>query len=546
MRNRMLRASPLSVGVLVVIAAVSIVGFTFTKHSADQQEQTLLASNTNQAAVYIGSVFSGVGSILDPLATAVTLTGGSPAAFDDRAKALTQGQLVLVLAQRQGSGYVVTAESGAGFQVGQTLGPALSSALSKAGAKATPTGVVFNGKTSTAGFAVGPPLTPTGDAVYLQFSLNPFVASPVTASKPFASLKVAVYGAPTADRNSLLVANTSQVPVPRPNYVTTTKVGDATWTLVADARQPLTGGFAHQAPYVILLLGLVLALLLSGTVEVLVRRHRYAAELVSERTADLKQSLADLREAQDALVRSERLTALGEMASVVGHELRNPLAAVTNALYLLRRILGEPAPENLEKHLTMAERETAKAAALAEDLTAFVRPREPQKEEVELRDLVNEVVETTPPPRGISLSVEIEDALLEVDRRQMAEVLANLVTNAYQAIGETGNVRIKGRIEPGGAAVVVDDTGPGVSEDMAERIFEPFFTTKHDGTGLGLAIVRRLVEAHGGTVRFEDRDGEQGARVVVHLPGSRRTGPDSDGHSSGARPERATVGGTRA
>ncbi|MHB8681204.1 MAG: sensor histidine kinase [Acidimicrobiales bacterium] len=501
----------------VVIAAVSVLAFVYTRHSQRQQESILVRSNAAQASLYVGSVFNGIGSVLDTLAATVALTNGSPSAFVARAQPQAQGNLAYVLAHRQGDSYVVDAAVGPGFHAGQVLSPTISATMAKAGSKFLPAPVVYDGRTSTAGFAVGPPLVPTGLALYFQFSLNPFVASPVTAAKPFASLKVAIYGGSTADTAHLVVATSHALPL-TDAVVEHTAVGGGTWTLVAAARSPLTGSFANEAPYIILVLGIFMALLVGTTVEILVRRQRYAAEVVTERTADLNQSLADLRDAQAALVRGERLTALGEMASVVGHELRNPLAAVTNALYLLRRVLGEPADPGLEKHLAMAERETAKAASLAEDLTAFVRPREPQLAGLQLEEVVHEVVEATPPPPNVALSVDVQPVEIVADRRQLAEVLTNLVTNAYQAVGDGGSVRISAHPNASGAVIAVEDTGPGIDVSLADRVFEPFFTTKHDGTGLGLAIVRRLIEAHGGEVAFESVEAGHGARVVVHLP----------------------------
>ncbi len=518
--RRLLHVAPLSLVLAVVIGAASIVGFVFFKNSADQQERTLLESDNSQAALYVGSVFSGIGSILDSLATAEVLSNGSPAVFASRAHALSaSNQLNLVLAGKQGAGYVVTSAVGPGFTNGQVLSPTVSATLARAGSSFS-TLVSYDGKKSAALFAVGPPLTSAGTAIFFRFTIDPYVKSPVTAARPFALIKVALYGAPTADPGALIVATVPKDQIPLTGDVVTdhATVGSAKWTLVGAARSSLVGSFARQAPYIILGLGLFIALLVAVTVEVLDRRRRYASNLVEQRTADLEATLADLRAAQAALVRGERLRALGEMASVVGHELRNPLAAVINALYLLRRRLGEPAEPEYEKHLAMAERETSKAATLAEDLTAFVRPREPKKEEVDAPTLLREVAEASPPPAEVSLDVDADPFTLVVDRHQLAEVLTNLVTNAYQAVNGDGAVRVTARTTPSGAELAVEDNGPGIDAEASQRVFEPFFTTKHDGTGLGLAIVQRLVEAHGGTVSFDDAADRDGARVVVRLP----------------------------
>ena len=124
-------------------------------------------------------------------------------------------------------------------------------------------------------------------------------------------------------------------------------------------------------------------------IEVVVRRQRYANALVEQRTAELLAS-------QEALVRSERLSAVGQMTTVVGHELRNPLGAVMNALYMLRRSLDDPAAA--EPHLAVAERQTARAVNLAQDLTAYMREREPELAPMELREVLSDVLEATPRP----------------------------------------------------------------------------------------------------------------------------------------------------
>lgn len=517
----LLRVSPLSVGVAVVVAAASVAGFFFFKHGDNQQEQVLLEADAGQAALYLTSVFGGeLAGPLDSLATAVTLSGGSTAAFQARAQPLAKIGLDAVMARREAGGYVVIAATGTTYSVGQTLDAATTVTLAKAGSTDVAGPVEYDGKQSVSYFAVGPPLAPPGTAIFLEISLNPFVASSVTAAKPFALLKVALYGSPTATMSHLLVSTAprSQLPLPSGSVTKIAEVAGSKWALVATPRSSLTGSFATNAPYIILVLGLFLALMVGVALETVERRRRYADAVVAERTADLERTVNDLRDAQDALVRGERLTALGEMASVVGHELRNPLAAVINALYLLRRYLGEPADASLEKHLSMAERETAKAATLAEDLTAFVRPREPSKEEVDVATLVDEVVQAAPPPREVSLDVAVEPMRVMADRNQLAEVLTNLLTNAYQAMDGPGTVRIAARNGSGVAELSIEDSGPGIDAAAAAKVFEPFFTTKHDGTGLGLAIVQRLVEAHGGTVGFHDGARTSGARVVVRIP----------------------------
>ena len=219
----------------------------------------------------------------------------------------------------------------------------------------------------------------------------------------------------------------------------------------------------------------------------------------------------------DALVKRERLAVVGEMASVVGHDLRNPLGAVSNALFLLQHGLGEDVTEDQERHFQMAGREIAKAAAIIDHLSSYVRPGEPIIAPMELGALVAEVLEVTPPRPGIDVTLDIVPITLLADRGQLGQVLTNLITNSYDAMGERGSLRITAFVEGAAAVIQVEDDGPGIEKPLAERVFEPFFTAKHQGTGLGLAIVRRMVEAHGGSVRL-DSDASGGTRFVVRLP----------------------------
>jgi len=219
----------------------------------------------------------------------------------------------------------------------------------------------------------------------------------------------------------------------------------------------------------------------------------------------------------DALVKRERLAVVGEMASVVGHDLRNPLGAVSNALFLLQYGLGDGVTEDQERHFQMAGREIAKAAAIIDHLGAYVRPGEPVIAPMELGALVGEVLEVTPPRPGVDVTLDVDRIDLLADRGQMAQVLTNLITNSYDAMGESGSLRITASVEGRAAVIEVEDDGPGIERSLAERVFEPFYTAKHQGTGLGLAIVRRMVEAHGGSVHV-DGDASRGTRFVVRLP----------------------------
>jgi signal transduction histidine kinase len=496
--------------VTLVVAAATILGFALTSRSVASQNQALLKSDTTQAAEYVSSIASGFGSTLEALASGVTLTNGSPAEFDAQAKPLAQGPLTMILARKTSLGYVVSAVAGSGAVVGQAVGPAMEKTLEKAGSTLTPAPVRFDGKTTTLGFAIGPPLVPNGLAIFERLQISPFLAISATQGAPFRVLRASVYGSRRPRQDQLILANTRALPLEGPTAEAPLSVGSSTWWLVATARSPLVGGFPNAAPFIILGVGLLLALAVGSTVEVLVRRQRYATGLVAQREAELDATHA-------ALLRNERLSALGEMASTIGHELRNPLAAVINAHFMLRHALGAAPTEDVERHLVMAERQTARAATLADNLTTFVRHRRPSPVPLELGTVVDEVLAATPSPSGIDVTLEIPPLVIQADSDQITQVLANLIVNGFQAMPDGGVLHIAATVDETSVVLTITDTGIGIDAGSEDRVFDPFFTTKASGTGLGLAIVSRIMEGHGGDVTL--RNGPNGGAVVtVRLP----------------------------
>jgi two-component system, NtrC family, sensor histidine kinase HydH len=264
------------------------------------------------------------------------------------------------------------------------------------------------------------------------------------------------------------------------------------------------------APYLRLAVGTLLAVAVAITIEVVVRRERYAARVAAERTAELEAS-------REALVRSERLSAVGQMAAVIGHELRNPLAAALNAIYLSRHCAGGSLGDESDAHLALAERQVQRAAALSEDLTSYMRERKPTYVHLRLDRIVDEVLATAPPPTGVTVVTPRSDVTVDADQEQMTQVLVNLLTNAYQAMPGGGSLSVAGTNVNGHTEIVFQDTGDGIPAEIEGRIFEPFVSTKATGTGLGLAIVKRIVEGHEGTVDVRSAPGA-GTRVVLRLP----------------------------
>ncbi len=242
---------------------------------------------------------------------------------------------------------------------------------------------------------------------------------------------------------------------------------------------------------------------------------------------------------QDEAARQERLAALGGMAAVLAHEIRNPLGAIKG----LAQFLGEKRVSDAT-HVEMTQTiatEATRLERLVNDLLTYARPRPPELQPTDLPAALHEVVGLARPTAdatGVKMRLDVSDRFPKVmaDPEQMKQLFGNLVLNAVQAMPDGGTLTVRGKAisdcglritnsavghplgDPQSAIVIeVEDKGLGIPEVDLPRIFEPFYTTRTKGTGLGLAICRQIVEAHGGTIRV-DRTGPDGTVIIVTLP----------------------------
>src|SRR5688500_5413817 len=224
----------------------------------------------------------------------------------------------------------------------------------------------------------------------------------------------------------------------------------------------------------------------------------------------------------------DRLAAVGEMAAVIAHEVKNPLGGIEVLAGLLRRKIPD-APE-AQQMLGDIISEAKMANAIVQEVLDFVRPIRLQVDHTAVADAVQGAIQLADSKgkRGnVDVSVAISNGLphINADQHQITQVFTNLLMNAYEAMGGKGRVTITAemiRIEDvsdGREAVLVefDDNGPGIPPDVAEKVFDPFFTTKAQGSGLGLAIVRKIVDAHDGRIDLRTTPG-QGTTIRVTLP----------------------------
>lgn len=286
-------------------------------------------------------------------------------------------------------------------------------------------------------------------------------------------------------------------------------------------------GFLQRYRLAFSLLGLAL---LGALVHVIL-----AERLVQRRTADLRRALderdrmaADVRRREEELMHLSRLGALGEMSSMLAHELAQPLASIANfAQGIVRRVgagLTDPAP--LAEAGAEIARQAERAGLVMQRVRSFSRKRVEARAPADLIEVITAAsalfrsLGPEAPPVDLSVERDLTSAPALIDRLQIEQVLLNLYRNALDAMSSLPaaqrRIEVRLRRVDDRYEIEVSDNGEGLGAAAAQRLFEPFFTTKKDGVGLGLAICKRVVEAHGGNIRAHA--GGRGLAVAIHLP----------------------------
>jgi PAS domain S-box-containing protein len=256
-------------------------------------------------------------------------------------------------------------------------------------------------------------------------------------------------------------------------------------------------------------------------------------ELLEDRVAERTR---ELREAQEQILRSARLAALGQFSATMAHELRNPLNVVRLSVHYVTSNMPEP-DERLQRNLSHMNRSVDRACAIIDDLLAFSRLPPPQMAPARVNEMVREAVSLHSVPRQVvtEWSLAADLPVVPMDSRQIEQAIGNLVLNALQAMPDGGRLSIGSRLEGDRLEITVGDSGPGIPEELRARVFEPFFSTKASGTGLGLPLVREIALAHGGDLHLCNAPGP-GTRFTLALPVSaplpraeRRSAPRREG-----------------
>lgn len=269
---------------------------------------------------------------------------------------------------------------------------------------------------------------------------------------------------------------------------------------------------------------LQMAVVLGERKNALLSAQHELAEMNKELEQRVQQRTAELNAATEELVKSERLAAIGQMASIISHEIRNPLAVITNATQLIK-IINPPTEPKVIKQFSIIEAEIRQANSIISEVLGFARSREMILSTIDLNSYLHDIVTSFPATGGVRLreALDPESVRLKVDAEEIKQAVRNLIVNACDAMQGQGSVTVGTRVGTKAACIYVADEGPGISEELKAKIFSPFFTTKARGTGLGLAVVRKAVSRHKGKLFIHSQEGK-GAVFAIYLRIYKKTG----------------------
>ncbi len=246
---------------------------------------------------------------------------------------------------------------------------------------------------------------------------------------------------------------------------------------------------------------------------------------VEERTRELKNASSEL-------VKAERLAAIGQMASIISHEIRNPLAVISNATRLIKMLVTSPDPK-LTKQFGIIDAEIKQANSIISEVLGYARTRDLMLTTVDLNSYLREILLSYPFIPGITLKEELdpESVRIKVDAEEIKQAIRNVVSNAIEAMPNGGTLTVGTKVGRRMVCIYIADQGTGITEEVRHKMFAPFFTTKARGTGLGLAVVGKAISRHKGKLFITSEPGK-GSCFQIYLKIYRKPGDTNYGEAS--------------
>lgn len=228
--------------------------------------------------------------------------------------------------------------------------------------------------------------------------------------------------------------------------------------------------------------------------------------------------ITDTEELEQRIHQSEKLALLGGVAAGAAHEIRNPLAVIQGFLTLMNESLGENDKERF--HIQLLLKEFKRIDSIVDEMLLIAKPGAPLLKEVYLEDIIQEILplfDANETSKEINFKINIERIRLNLDSKQITQVLYNLFRNSSEAIEDKGWISLSSKVKNGTYELLIQDNGQGIPKEIQDKLFDPFQTTKVSGTGLGLTIVQRIIENHNGKIELVPNEGE-GCLFIISLP----------------------------
>jgi signal transduction histidine kinase/ActR/RegA family two-component response regulator len=503
--------------VLLVLLFGSVAVAIMLKAAVSNEEHRLLHGRGGEVAALLASSVASEQSSLTLLGSVYAAVPNPESSFAASASTLMGSAGRVGIVQERGGQFVLRSAVGAPVAENGSLPEDWAVLARRAIATKNLVSTLIrdaSGKTRTLAYALG---RPDGLVVYSGHPIAPEQPVPSTANSPFNELSGVIYASPTARPETVVAKSTKRLAPAGYTDSRTVDVGADRWLLVVASRTPLAGSFPPKVPWIILAVCILGSFIVAGVLELLLRRRAYALALVDQRTAALRQTLAELEAARAAAESASN--SKNEFLSRMSHELRTPLNSVLGFTQILQ--LDELSDDQRESVAQIAKGGTHLLDLINEVLDiARIETGDLalSPEPVLVNDAVTDVLDLVRPlaaRRSITIAAVLPtDRYVFADRQRLKQVLLNLVSNAVKYNREGGRVTVECRdVDETQRRISIRDTGPGIDPEQRHKLFEPFERlgaeqSNVEGTGVGLALSRRLADAMGATLDVDSTYGE--------------------------------------